>query len=123
MIFIIKCLLSFIKFFRDFDFVYYILYILFAIGGLAIHPFLFAFQLTDFLRIGLLKNVVKAVWIPKKQLFLTFVVFILQEYYFGLLSYLYWHEQYEGKCKAYWMCWLVTFDESFKVSLFFNLNN
>ena len=114
------------------------LYILFAIGGLVIHPFLFCFQLTDFLRIDLLKNVVKAVWIPRKQLLLTFLVFILEEYYFSLLSYIFLYDQYkytlereiinekgveETKsvlveyCASYWLCWLTTFDQTFKVQI------
>lgn len=136
LLFIWKSSYSFYLCLSDFDFVYYMLYILFAIGGLVIHPFLFCFQLTDFLRIDLLKNVVKAVWIPRKQLLLTFLVFILEEYYFSLLSYIFLYDQYintieqqiedakgEQKtitvlveyCASYWLCWLTTFDNTFKV--------
>ena len=45
--------------------------------GLIVHPFFFAFHLSDFLRISLLKNVIKAIYIPREQLILTYMVFFI----------------------------------------------
>jgi len=72
----------------DFDFVFYSLYIVFCVFGLKFHPFFFSWGLlVDFLRIKILKNVIKAVWIPRESLSLTFLLFILIEYYFTLIAY------------------------------------
>ena len=61
----------------DFDFVYYTCYMVFCIIGLALHPFFFGFLIVDFMRIKMLKNVVKAVYIPRVDLALTFMIFLL----------------------------------------------
>ena len=77
----------------DFEFVFYTTYIIFCILGLAIHPFFVSYGLIcDFLRIKILKNVVKAVWIPRESLTLTFLVFILVEYYFSIVAYIYYSD-------------------------------
>lgn len=58
--------------------------------GIIIHPFLFAFSLTDFLRSGDLKNVVKAVYNPREELFLSFILFFVIEYYFTIFSFMFY---------------------------------
>lgn len=78
----------------NFTMLFYFLYIIFLILGLSVHPFFYAFHLADFLRISILKNVIKAIWNPKYQLFLTFVFFVLVEYYFSLISYTYFYDHY-----------------------------
>ena len=50
----------------DFEIIFNILYIGMAIIGLSVHPFYFAFLLSEFLRTDYLKNVVKAVYLPRK---------------------------------------------------------
>jgi len=73
----------------DFEFVFYSLYIVFCVFGLKFHPFFFAWGLlVEFLRFKILKNVIKAVTIPREALMLTFVLFILVEYYFTLYAYI-----------------------------------
>lgn len=62
--------------------------------GLVVHPFLFVFLLVDFLRIQTMKIVVKAIWISKEPMFLTFLVFFLVEYYYTILVYIYYWEGY-----------------------------
>ena len=72
----------------DFDFIFYTCYILFCVFGLIFHPFFFGWGLlVDFLRIKFLKNVVKAIWIPRESLSLTFLLFVLIEYYFTIIAY------------------------------------
>ena len=126
---ILKCFYCLFLFASDFDFVYYSAYISFSIAGLAVHPFLFCFHLIDFLRIDLLKNVIKSIWIPRKQLILTFLILILEEYYFSLLAYIFFYKQVtsilEGfkepvyYCETYWKCWMTVFDSTFKVSNYY----
>ena len=98
----------------DFDLMYYVLYIAFALLGLLLHPFFFAFHLSNFLRIGVLTSVVKAIWIPRKQLFLTFVFFILIEYYFTIIGYSFLWMHYNEFCSTMFRCFIVTFDYTFK---------
>ena len=62
---------------QDYLFLYYICYIFFSSWGIILHPFFFVFHLTDFLRIEVLATVVKAMWNPRWQLILTFVLFTL----------------------------------------------
>lgn len=127
---IVKCFYCLYLFASDFDFVYYSAYISFSIAGLAVHPFLFCFHLIDFLRIDLLKNVVKSIWIPRKQLILTFLILILEEYYFSLLAYIFFYKEMTATftnsdssftvyyCESFWKCWLQVFDQTFKVMNF-----
>jgi len=126
-------------FLSDFDFVYYTAYITFSIAGLAVHPFLFCFHLVDFLRIEQLKNVVLSIWIPRKQLFLTFLILILEEYYFSILAYIFFYMEFTFDsntdsnnnllgppsyyCEHFWKCWLEVFDQTFKVSFFLFVEN
>lgn len=128
---IVKSFYCLYLFASDFDFVYYSAYISFSIAGLVVHPFLFCFHLIDFLRIDLLKNVIKSIWIPRKQLLLTFLILILEEYYFSLLSYIFFYEEVTFSidsdangnpipvfyCESFWKCWMTIFDQTFKVNL------
>jgi len=113
--FLKKTISSFIICLYDLEFLYYVLYIIMIISGLAIHPFFFVFNLTDFLRIDELKNVVKAIWIPRKQLLMTFFLLILCEYYFTLIGYIALESQYNGDCDRFWICFLTSFDQTYKV--------
>ncbi|EGR31182.1 MIR domain protein [Ichthyophthirius multifiliis] len=118
LIYIIPLLLQSLKTcLTDFDFVYYTCYISFCIIGLAVHPFFFGFLIVDFMRIKLLKNVVKAVYIPRVDLALTFMVFVLIQYYFTIISYILLYDQYldhGGSCTILWKCFLYTFNWTFK---------
>lgn len=78
----------------NFTMLFYLLYICFLILGITFHPFFYAFHLSDFLRISILKNVIKAIWNPKYQIFLTLIFFILVEYYFSIISYSAYYEHY-----------------------------
>ena len=121
-----RCFYSLFLFASDFDFVYYSAYISFSILGLVVHPFLFCFHLIDFLRIDLLKNVILSIWLPRKQLILTFLILILEEYYFSLIAYIFFYDQVTAQldsttnvttyyCESFWKCWMQIFDQTFKV--------
>jgi len=100
----------------DFEFLYYSGYIVFCIFGITFHPFFFSWGLlVDFLRIKFLKNVVKAVWIPRESLSLTFILFVLIEYYFTMIAYITLFDMYNpGECDFLWKCLLINFGYTFK---------
>lgn len=100
------------------EFLYYIIYILMIMSGLGIHPFFFVFNLSDIFRIDELKNVIQSVWIPRKQLLLAFFLLILVEYYFALIGYINFYDQFNNHCDRFWVCFFTTFDQTFKVILF-----
>lgn len=99
----------------------------FVIVAIIIHPFYYGFLTMDFLRIKLLKAVVKAVYIPRIELMLTFLVFVLIEYYFTILGYIFLSDNYNADgvkddgeetkvllCESLWRCFLITLDWTFK---------
>lgn len=101
----------------DFDFVYYLGYMTLLVVGLILHPFFFGILTLDFLRTPFLKNVVTAVWHPRHILALTFLVFLLIEYYFSLISYIWLYDQYpDNGCKSLWKCFVSTYDNTFKAT-------
>ena len=114
--FLVNIILSIYFCFTDFLFSYYVLFIAVAILGLTIHPFFFVIQLYDVVRIEVLTNVIKSVWIPKLSLFLTFLVFLMFQYYFTLIGYIVFSSHYNDgdRCKSLWECFFTTFDYTFK---------
>jgi len=118
--FVFKLIHSLLRGLKDFDILYYCLVMFFALMGLLVHPAFFFFQLTDFLRNELLKNVVKAVWNPRISLGLTLLVFILLEYYFAIIGFSVFGLHYDGgaACQSLWDCFLQTFDHTFKVIIY-----
>ncbi len=85
---IVNILLSVFKCLQDFDIIYYCLQLCFALIGLTYHPFLFAGLLSDFLRFDILTNVVKAIYEPRVELGLSFLLFVILEYYFSIAAYI-----------------------------------
>ena len=97
---LIKTILMSIKIsFTDFDFLYYSIFMFVLLFSILVHPFFFGLLTFDFLRTKFLKNVVKAVWIPRWQLAFTFLVFLLIEYFFTVFAYIVYFEHFEeGTC-------------------------
>ncbi|EGR27785.1 MIR domain protein, partial [Ichthyophthirius multifiliis] len=113
--FLIKIFYSIYLLLQDFDIIYYFTQLIFALLGLTYHPFLFGGLLFDFLRFDILSNVVKAIYEPKIELGLSFLLFVILEYYFTIVSYIYFYDQYpEGDCESFWKCYFKTFDYTFK---------
>ena len=117
--FVMKIFTSFFILLNDLEFLYYVIYTIMIISGLAIHPFFFVFNLTDFLRIDELKNVVKAIWLPRKQLLLALFLLILSEYYFAIIGYVVFYSQFGGQCNRLWVCMFTSFDKNFNFFFFF----
>jgi len=63
-----------------------------------------------------LQDVVRSFWEPKKALGLTFVLFVMLEYFFTLIAYIFLYEDYVGNCDSTLDCFLYTFDYTFKAN-------
>lgn len=67
-----------------------------------------------------LQNVVKSVWVPKKSLLLTIILFIICIYVFATFGYLYFNEGLDFEksggepCKNIFECFVIIMDKSFK---------
>ena len=66
----------------------------------------------------MLKNVIKSVWIPKKQLALVFLLYLVLNYFFSIWAYAFLYEIYDGECESMILCFLKTYDYTFKVKLY-----
>lgn len=99
----------------NFDILYNLVYMALIIMGIVIHPFLFVATMADLLRTEDLKNVVKAAYNPRTELGLSFILFLVIEYYFTIFAYIFYNEEYpEEFCEKLWKCYIKTFDYTFK---------
>ncbi|KAL4511687.1 hypothetical protein ABPG72_012532 [Tetrahymena utriculariae] len=115
MLFVLNAVKSVIIMLYDYEIVYYTFNTAVVIFGLTIHPFLFAGCLTDLLRTKVLKNVVAAVWIPKGEIFLLLILFVIFQYYFTLIAYIYFNDHFkDNRCETLWRCFITVFDWTFK---------
>ncbi len=113
-----------ILFLKTIEVLYYVTYGLLSFMGVYVHPFFFAFHLTEILlRYPTLKNVIKSVWEPKDALILTFLLFLIIEYMFSLAAYSFIYKDYKDECSSMISCFLVTFDQGLKVNIYIILLN
>jgi hypothetical protein len=71
----------------SFQFLYYILYILFILLGYLKHPFFYGFSLLEIInRVEVMSSVLKAMYVPKIYLLINFIMFIMLEYLFSLFA-------------------------------------
>ena len=71
--------------------------------------------MTDLLRSKQLKNVVNAIWRPKSEIVLLLVLFIILQYYFGMVAYISFNDHFtDDRCSTLWRCSLTVFDWTFK---------
>jgi len=95
---------------------YYSIYGVTAIIGLTVTPLFFAFHMFDVLvRFPLLQSVLQSIWIPRKSLLLTFLLYQLMNYVFSLAGYYWFYDEYNGYCNSTWLCFLTATDKAFKV--------
>lgn len=132
LIYLRKILKSIYLFLSQIEVIYYLTYATLTLLGCTIHPFFFAFHLSEILmrllffliffslnlfnfRFPLLKNVILAFWQPRKLLLLTFTLFLILEYISSLFGYTFFYSYYNGICESTLVCFLSTFDQTFKV--------
>lgn len=106
--------------------IYYTAYLVMAILGTFVHPLFFSALLFEIInKYSTLRNFLRAITLPWKQLLLTFVLYIIVMYMFSIWGYLgfYNYYGYEGgsepqpngeMCETMWMCFLTTYDMAFK---------
>jgi hypothetical protein len=103
----------------DFNFVYHLTYLLMAFLGFFLGNYLFfSFHLLEIVRRSTtLKNVLKAIWNPKKQIIVTLFLFIMFEYFFTIFIYLYLFDNVPNDlCLSMDKCLFTIFDQTFKNS-------
>ncbi|EGR27978.1 hypothetical protein IMG5_185610 [Ichthyophthirius multifiliis] len=106
---------SLIRFIINPEVVYYLTYGTLAVLATEIHPFFFAFHLTEFLlRYPTLRNILRAVYEPYISLALTFILILLFIYFFSLFGYIFFDKAYHGRCQELYLCFFETFDQTFK---------
>eukprot|EP00347_Sterkiella_histriomuscorum_P006717 403351704 len=101
---------------QDFQLLYYMGYLFFSFVGLFFHPFFYAYHMIDMIiRNPYLKNVLKAVYRPRYELFNTLILFLCLQYIFAMISYVFFFEDFEkGECSSLSQCFLVIIDQTFK---------
>ena len=113
--FISRALLTIFKFAQDFEIMYYIGYIIFAIIGLAYHNFFFSYHLLEvMIRFPELRNVLRAVWEPRKAILLLILLVLITEYVFSFVAFQFFWKDFDGYCNTMLMCFLSNIDFTFK---------
>ena len=102
----------------DFQFFYYLGFMVFSLLGLYVHPFCYAYHLLDvIIKSAYLKNVLRAVYRPRFELLHTFFLFICLQYIFAIFAYTYFGNQFPDEaCTSFFQCFLVMFDKTFKTT-------
>ncbi|EGR32738.1 MIR domain protein [Ichthyophthirius multifiliis] len=96
---------------------YYLTYSTLAIIATFVHPFFFTFHLSEvLLRYPTLKNVIMSIYLPRRQLLLTFLLLVIAEYIFTIFAYTFYNQDYMGNCSSMLYCFLFTFDQTFKAN-------
>lgn len=104
------------SFLEEIEVLYYIAYGTLAILGLVLHPFCFTFHLTEIMmRYPTLKNVLRSIYEPRQQLFITFVLLCVLEYMASITIYMLFSDNFGGNCESMLYCFLIAFDQTFKV--------
>lgn len=72
-------------------------------------------------RFPTLKNVIRSVYEPREALILTFILWLILEYVFAIWAFIFLRDQYtdsddlnDSFCTQLLICWLYTFDYTFK---------
>ena len=109
--FVKLCVLYLLKCLTDFDYLYQTVYIVCSVLGLVFTYIFYMFHMSDLLRIDLLNNVVSAIWIRRVPLLLTFLLYLLFQYYFTLIGYSLFYTSYpDQRCNKLWECFFNSFD-------------
>ncbi|EGR32968.1 MIR domain protein [Ichthyophthirius multifiliis] len=113
--YIIIVIISFVRVLINPEVIYYLAYGSLAVLATEIHPFFFAFHLTEFLlRYPTLRNILRSVYEPYISLILTFILVLLFIYFFTIFGYVFFISAYKGRCDELYMCFFETFDQTFK---------
>lgn len=107
-----------LRFFFNFEVFYYCAYVVFAFLGMYFSDFYFAFLLLEVVqRFKTLRNVLMAIKNPYKELFLTFILWIILIYYFAIFGYTFFRSDFpnENDCSSLVRCVATIFYENNKM--------
>lgn len=93
------------------DVVYYLAYGCLAFIAVYVHPFFFAFHLTEVLiRYQTLRHVVKSIWETKVSLAFTYLLFLLIIFMFTVISYALLYNLFDSRCENMLYCLFEFYD-------------
>ena len=100
-----------------FQFIYYVLYIIFVLLGYFNHPFFYGFTLLEIVnRVELMSSVLKSIYVPKLYLLINLLMFIMLEYFFSFfaLSFFTSHFPNINDTKNFLQTFMRMLDQTFK---------
>ena len=115
--YIIGFIPSFFKMFSDFLTIYYLLSLFFILLGIYLHPFFYFFVLFELVkRIEIMKIILKAMYVPIGNIFLTILLCAIMEYFFAVIAITIYQSHFPniGDTKNMLYIFLRMFDQTFK---------
>lgn len=97
-------------------FVYYMVYIIISWLGIIFPTFTSGLLIDIFRQYPQLKLILQSIWIPKKQIVYTIILFIIMTYYFSLLYYFNFYMQMDPVCRSLSGCMTMMIDATFKTN-------
>jgi hypothetical protein len=96
-------------------------YLAFAILAISYHYFFFCYHLIEFIKSqSVLRNVLKSVYNPRKQLIFIFMFFMVLEYFYSLIVFYFFYDQMpESSCSSMLICLATIYTQTFTVRKFF----
>ena len=110
------CIIFIYRVITDFNLIYNIAFVVFAVLGILYNYFYFSMHLVESInRSTTLRNVLKAIWNPRKQIMVTLILLFLVEYFFTILVFLFFYNDVDGQlCHRMDTCLITIFDQTFK---------
>jgi len=98
-------------------------YLAFAILALSVHYFFFCYHLIEYIKSqNVLRNVLKAVYNPRKQLLFIFLFFFLLVYFYDLIIFYFFFDIMPGTyCSSAFICLATVYSQTFTVIFYFIL--
>ena len=105
------------KSFINFESLFYILALGFSLLGIIVHPFFYGFMLVELVvRIEVMKNVLLAIYVPRQQIIITLILFLVLIYFFSLFALQYFTSHFPNQkdTNTFLKTYLRMFDQTFK---------
>lgn len=113
-----KKIQKYFKLIFNMEVLYAVGYMGFAILALSIHYFFFCYHLIEFIKTQtVLKNVLRSVYNPRKQLIFIFVFFLVLEYFYSLLIFYFFYDIMPlNSCISVFSCLATVYTNTFSVN-------
>lgn len=99
----------------DINVLYQLGYLAFSILGTGYSPLFFSFHLLDILyKYPALQSVIQSILLPRKSLFLSFILILIITYLYAIWYYFSYYEYFNGDCDNLLLCYKTMFDEGLK---------